>query len=312
MAEKTISFNDLQDISIPNKNEKEIENEEDESFNSNPKKININTALDVLLKDIYGCEATISEAKIKLKEIELKNNERLTKCSDSLCKGFEEIFNNCEKYSGIVNDNIIFNEKENYFINNKAKEFQLSLQKLKEILYVLGDENNEQKVDAVLDAFFREFNKIIEKELRFDNEKYLKICETPGLENGKAVLVHFQVKLMKYELANIFLKEIYEMCKKYYKREKESIFQQLNEIKKQTNDLIIIVSKLTKMKSAYVLYRRWKFGRFKCDTLDFASFINEIKKYVTTVDIIFNDDIISDQVTSLWIIKNNLEEVINC
>ena len=70
------------------------------------------------------------------------------------------------------------------------------------------------------------------------------------------------------------MKDIYESYNKYYKREKESILKQLNEIKKQTNDLIISVSKLTKIKSGNVLYRRWKFDRLKCDNANFSSLIN--------------------------------------
>lgn len=101
------------DISISNKIKKREEKNENDSLYSNPKKININTALDVLLKDIYGCETDISEIKLKLKEIDLKNKERLTKCSNSLSKGFETIANNYEKSFDMTYNNNIFNENDN-------------------------------------------------------------------------------------------------------------------------------------------------------------------------------------------------------
>ena len=78
-----------------------------------PKKININTALDVLFKNIYGCETEIYEIKLKLKEIDLKKKERSMKYSNFLSKGFETKANNYEKSFDMTYNNNIFNEKEN-------------------------------------------------------------------------------------------------------------------------------------------------------------------------------------------------------
>lgn len=113
MLSEVSKIDENKDISISNKIKKREEKNENDSLDSNPKKININTALDVLLKDIYGCEIDIYEIKLKLKEIDLKNKERLTKCSNSLSKGFETIANNYEKSFDMTYNNNIFNENDN-------------------------------------------------------------------------------------------------------------------------------------------------------------------------------------------------------
>ena len=53
------------------------------------------------------------------------------------------------------------------------------------------------------------------------------------------------------------------------------------------------------------------FSKFKYYELNFDTFINNIKSYVKSIDAKLNDDIINEQVTSFWIIKNSLDEFID-
>ena len=66
-----------------------------------------------------------------------------------------------------------------------------------------------------------------------------------------------------------------------------------------------------RVESAGELFIEWKIT--KCITIkdSFETFIDNIKKYVGSVELIFNDDLISDKITSLWIVKNELEQYID-
>ena len=62
------------------------------------------------------------------------------------------------------------------------------------------------------------------------------------------------------------------------------------------------------IKSAKKLFIEWKITKLITLKDDFETFIDNIKRSVGSVELRFNDDLISDKITSLWIVKNDLEQ----
>ena len=69
------------------------------------------------------------------------------------------------------------------------------------------------------------------------------------------------------------------------------------------------MKKKNRIKSTKKLFIEWKIT--KCITIkeDFKTFIDIIKKYICSVELRFNDDLISDKITSLWIVKNDQSNI---
>ena len=129
-------------------------------------------------------------------------------------------------------------------------------------------------------------------------------------EKERSLLVYLTIKLRKYEAVNIFFRDITNILNKFYEKEKNEILKLLSDLKKQTKELIMEATKLTQIKSARILYRKWKFSNFNYKNVNFNYFVSLVRNYVTSIEAKLNDDIISDQVTSLWMIKNNLTDFI--
>ena len=109
---------------------------------------------------------------------------------------------------------------------------------------------------------------------------------------------------------NIFFRDVTNILNKFYAKEKNEILKLLSDLKKKTKEFIIEATKLTQIKSASLLYRKWKFSDFNYKIGDFGYFVSLIRNYVTSIEAKFNDDIISDQVNSFWMIKHNLTDFI--
>ena len=83
------------------------------------------------------------------------------------------------------------------------------------------------------------------------------------------------------------------------------------ELKNQSRKLVDEIKKINSIKSPKKMFFDWKFNNGLIIKEDFESFINGIKSYVGSVELKFNDDLISDQATSLWLIKNELDQYVD-
>lgn len=304
-------------IQKENNNFNSEENEETDSPYLWPSKIDINmdNALDILLDDKFGKEAYISEIEKKLEDIDSKRKEILTKYSGKKKNGYKLLLDACNKSSENTHDDTdLLNEKEKSLVEQIIKEFEGTLTQLKAMLSPLDEPESKKTNYELIGEFFEKFKEVYERELDFDSNKYLSICETVQGQKGRNALIFFMLNIKKYESANSFLKEISKKLDEYYIKEKNTIFLLLNELKNETRNLIQEITKLTQMKSSQVLYKRWKYSKLYYRNKDFGSFVNLIKSYATSIGVRLNDDaiisIISNQVTSLWIIKNDLTEFV--
>ena len=315
-------FNSLMNINVNNMNnnssqekkgnsvEKEI-NEKDSSF-KNPPKIDVDIAFEILLGDKFGNDAYVSEIEKKLEEIDLKRKEFLVKFTETRKSGYKKLLFSTEKNIGqtLIADSVIFSEKEKSFIIKSEDEFKSILTNLKKKLDSLGGCEKEKNNFEIINDFFDKFNEIYKSQLNFDQEKLLLMCETAKGEKERRVLVYLTIKLSKYKAVNVFFKDITKILNHFYEKEKNGILKLLRDLKKQTKELIIEATKLTQIKSANLLYRKWKFSNLNYKNVNFGYFVSLIRNYVTSIEAKFNDDIISDQVTSFWMIKNNLSDYI--
>ena len=95
--------------------------------------------------------------------------------------------------------------------------------------------------------------KMYEQELNFNSNNYQKMCETSQEKEGRCVLVHFVIKIKKYQAANLFLKDIYKILNEYYDKEKNQMLLKLNDVKNNTKYLVEEITKLTELESANLL-----------------------------------------------------------
>ena len=303
------------DLNTQNKLEEEEkengkeENEKD-SLYERPLKIKFDTALDFFLKDNFGIEDVSSKLEKKLEEIESKKNLILDKYDDYVSEGWKklliiyDIFDNKENKN---NMNIFYpNEKE--LINDITKDFEDTLKLLEASLLELKEVKDGITIKELINQFFSKYHQITQKELKFDNDYYLNLCETA---EGRYLLIFFQIQLTKYCLLDSYSKKFAKILNDFYEINKNSIMTEIIELKNQSRKLVDEIKKINSIKSPKKMFFDWKFNNGLIIKEDFESFINGIKSYVGSVELKFNDDLISDQATSLWLIKNELDQYVD-
>ena len=98
------------------------------------------------------------------------------------------------------------------------------------------------------------------------------------------------------------------MLNDFYERNKNLIISSLSALKTQKNDLLGETIKIIKIKSAKKLFHEWERQQSISLGENYDSFINSIKNYIGSNPLILKDDLIFDQITSLWLIKNNMDK----
>ena len=90
--------------------------------------------------------------------------------------------------------------------------------------------NEGVSMKELLENFFSKYHAITQKELKFNKNDYLNVCETA---EGRYLLVFFQIQLIKYQLlesySNIFEKILFE----YYELNKNSIIKEYIQLQSQ-------------------------------------------------------------------------------
>lgn len=315
--DKNKSEKNNSDSSDQNKIEDENEdyngNEEKEmnSIYKKPLKIKFNTALDFFLKDNIGIDEDNSKLEKKFEEIESKKNLFLDKYSDCVKDGWKQLFNLYDKFDNNEkrNNNMnIFYSNEKILINDTTKDFEDTLKALEANLLELKEVKDVIMMKELINQFFSKYHKIIQKELEFDSDKYLNLCETV---EGRYILVFFQIQLIKYQLLDLYSKKFALILNVFYEINKTNIMTQLLELKNQSSILLDEIKKINSIKSPKKLFVEWKFSRGMIINNGFETFINGIKSYASSIELKLNADLISDQTTSLWLIKNDLDKYVD-
>ena len=198
-----------------------------------------------------------------------------------------------------------FNISEKELINEVIKNFENSLKSLKNNLLKLKEIEDEAEKKELLDLFFSKYHQITEKELAFNTGDYLKLCENI---QERYLLIFFQIQLTKYKLLDSYSKFFAKILNENFESNKKLIIDEYSELKAQSRKLLDEMKKKNRIKSAKKLFIEWKITKLITLKDNFETFIDNIKKYVSSVELRFNDDLISDKITSLWIVKNDLEQ----
>ena len=177
--------------------EKENVKEENEtnSLYEKPFKIKLDTALDFFLKDDFGIEDDNSKLEKKLEEIKSKKNLFLDKYDDYMSEGWKQLLTIYDKFDNKENKNNmnIFYPNEKEFINDIIKDFEDTLKVLETNLLKLKEVKDEVAMKDMINQFFSKYSQITQKEIKFDKDYYLNLCETV---EGRYLLIFFQIQLI--------------------------------------------------------------------------------------------------------------------
>ena len=302
------------DLKSENKIEEKKENGNDEnetnSIYEKPLKLNFDIALDFLLKDNFGIHNVTSSLEKKLEEIESKKNLFVEKYNDYVREGWRQLFIIYEKFDNMEKKNNmnIFYPSEKKLINDITKDFEDTLKVLETNLLELKEVKDGDKMKEMIEHFFSKFSEITQKELKFDSDYYLNLCETI---EGRYLLIFFQIQLIKYQLLDLYSKKFEKILNDYYEINKNNIMAEINELKYQSREMLEEMKKINTVKSPEKMFIEWKFSRYIITDGDFKSFIDGIKNYINSIELKLNDDLISDPATSLWLIKNDLDQYVD-
>ena len=302
---------DSQNMTEEEENEQEINDESEINYQySRPLKINADIAFEFFLKDNLGIEDDDSKLKKRLEIIESKKNSLIDKYFSNTSEGWKTLLNDYNKFDKKEQENYMnaFNISEKELINEVIKDFENSLKSLKNNLLKLKEIEDETEKKELLDLFFSKYHQITEKELAFNTSDYLKLSEDI---KERYLLIFFQIQLSKYILLDSYSKSFAKILNDNFESNKKLIIDEYSELKEQTRKLFDEMKKKNKIKTAKKLFIEWKITKLITLKDDFETFIGNIKKSVGSVELIFNDDLISDKVTSLWIVKNDLEQYID-
>lgn len=258
-------------------------------------KIKLDTVLDFFLKDNFGIEDDNTKLEKKLEEIESKKNLFLDKYDNYVSEGWKQLLTIYDNFENKNNMNIFYpNEKE--FINDITKDFEDTLKVLEANLLKLKEVKDEVTMKQLIYQFFSKYSQITQKELKFDKDYYLNLCETV---EGRYLLIFFQIQLIKYQLLDSYSKKFAKIINDFYEINKNNIMTEIIELKNQSRKLGNEIKKINNIKSPKKIFFDWKFQNGLILKEDFESFINGIKNYVGSVELKFNGDFISDEATSL-------------
>ena len=280
------------------------------SQNSRPLKINIDIILEYFIKNNLVFEDDDSKLKKKLEELESKKNSLIDKYFSSTSEGWKSLLNDYDKFDKKEQENYMsaFNFSEKELINEIIKDFEDSLRSLKDNLLKLNEIEDETKKKELLEQFFSKYHQITEKELSFNESDYLKLSENI---KERYLLIFFQIQLTKYSLLNFYSKSFAKILNDNLESNKKLIINEYSELKAQSRQLLDEMKKNNKIKSARKLFIEWKITKLINIKDNFETFIDNIKKYVDSFELRLNDEVISDKITSLWIIKNDLEQYVD-
>ena len=258
-------------------------------------KIKLDTVLDFFLKDNFGIEDDNTKLEKKLEEIESKKNLFLDKYDNYVSEGWKQLLTIYDNFENKNNMNIFYpNEKK--FINDITKDFEDTLKVLEANLLEIKEVKDEVTMKDMINQFFSKYSQITQKELKFDKDYYLNLCETV---EGRYLLIFFQIQLIKYQLLDSYSKKFAKIINDFYEINKNNIMKKIIELKNQSRKLGNEIKKINNIKSPKKIIFDWKFQNGLILKEDFESFINGIKNYVGSVELKFNGDFISDEATSL-------------
>ena len=288
------------------KNEDKSSQKSDQGVNS----IDLDYAIKLIFEsiDYESNEITLSQELTSIKE---EKKVKYDSIIDSILVCFDKIIKLTDTIGKIPKfeldkDEDFSKEAKDLIIKFKS-EFDIKIKSINELLNIFENGDNDFQFQlTVTDNIHEQLISLINKECSLDNDYFIELDES---KPGKSVLYYFQYKFMKLKDLYQTIQQICETYKKYLEKENSTIKEKLENLVHESHKINQMIKKDTEIPNGKEIYLDWK--KKKNKLMKFVTFrtklINALKGIIK-----FNldDEIITDEITSCWLIKSNLDEYV--
>ena len=307
---------------IFNENENEYQNQEiiiknkDKSSKNSNQEIN-SLNLDYAFKLIFEFTPDYETNEIKLsKELKSIKEEKKVKIDniiDLISASFDKIIylndTNSEIPKFEIDKDEDFSKEAKDLIKKRKSEFDKKIKSINELLSIfeIGD-NNFQFQQTAIAKIQEQLFYIVKKEFSINIDYFIEIDENkPGI----SVLYYFQYKFMKLKDLYQIIQHICKIYKNYIEKENLTIKEKLKKIIQEANEINLLIKKEKEIKNGKMVYLDWKKKKHKIIKYEtFTTKLFNALKGINEFKIDDEDELIVDEITSCWLIKNNLDEFV--
>ena len=307
---------------IFNENENEYQNQEiiiknkDKSSKNSNQEINC-LNLDYAFKLIFEFtpdyetnEITLSK---ELKSIKEEKKVKIDNIIDLISASFDKIIylndTNSEIPKFEIDKDEDFSKEAKDLIKKRKSEFDEKIKSINELLSIfeIGD-NNFQFQQTAIAKIQEQLFYIVKKEFSINIDYFIEIDENkPGI----SVLYYFQYKFMKLKDLYQIIQHICKIYKNYIEKENLTIKEKLKKIIQEANEINLLIKKEKEIKNGKMVYLDWKKKKHKLIKYEtFTTKLFNALKGINEFKIDDEDELIVDEITSCWLIKNNLDEFV--
>ena len=307
---------------IFNENENEYQNQEiiiknkdKSSKNSNQEinSLNLDYAFKLIFESTPDYETNEITLSKELKSIKEEKKVKIDNVIDSISASFYKIINLIDTNNEIPKFEI---DKDEYFskeakdlIKKRKSEFDKEIKSINELLSIfeIGD-NNFQFQQTAIAKIQEQLFYIVKKEFSINIDYFIEIDENkPGI----SVLYYFQYKFMKLKDLYQIIQHICKIYKNYIEKENLTIKEKLKKIIQEANEINLLIKKEKEIKNGKMVYLDWKKKKHKLIKYEtFTTKLFNALKGINEFKIDDEDELIVDEITSCWLIKNNLDEFV--
>ena len=307
---------------IFNENENEYQNQEiiiknkDKSSKNSNQEINC-LNLDYAFKLIFEFtpdyetnEITLSK---ELKSIKEEKKVKIDNIIDLISASLDKIIylndTNSEIPKFEIDKDEYFSKEAKDLIKKRKSEFDKKIKSINELLSIfeIGD-NNFQFQQTAIAKIQEQLFYIVKKEFSINIDYFIEIDENkPGI----SVLYYFQYKFMKLKDLYQIIQHICKIYKNYKEKENLTIKKKLKKIIQEANEINLLIKKEKEIKNGKMVYLDWKKKKHKLIKYEtFTTKLFNALKGINEFKIDDEDELIVDEITSCWLIKNNLDEFV--
>ena len=307
---------------IFNENENEYQNQEiiiknkdKSSKNSNQEinSLNLDYAFKLIFESTPDYETNEIILSKELKSIKEEKKVKIDNIIDLISASLDKIIylndTNSEIPKFEIDKDEYFSKEAKDLIKKRKSEFDKKIKSINELLSIfeIGD-NNFQFQQTAIAKIQEQLFYIVKKEFSINIDYFIEIDENkPGI----SVLYYFQYKFMKLKDLYQIIQHICKIYKNYIEKENLTIKEKLKKIIQEANEINLLIKKEKEIKNGKMVYLDWKKKKHKLIKYEtFTTKLFNALKGINEFKIDDEDELIVDEITSCWLIKNNLDEFV--
>ena len=273
--------------------------------------IDIKYAYDLLFKPNFNYINEDQKVTSELKSIKNKKNERVDETSEKIVFFCDNLLKKIEKNNDQIDCTLSKDKFDDYEINYIIKalvEHENKIKTAKNKLSGLTKDDMDyfHKYSKIINEISEEVDNIAEKEFYTPDKYFIDLGETL---KGKPLLIYLQYKYMKVEELYDLILYLCDLFSKFIMEEENDIKKSLLNFRIECENLNKKMKDKMKMKSGKEIFIEWK--KKKGKEYNFNSFDIILKKEMKGITKLkIDNDIITDEVTSCWLIENGLDELV--